>query len=170
MNEETLTALVDTHESGIYRYLVYLGAGHAAAEDVLQDTFLAAYQNRSPENDPAKVGAWLRGIARNIFRKHCRKRKMSPILFDDAALAAAESYWRETAETGFDQIMLALDSCLKKLPDKQRELIIMRYDKSISRRSMAELTGMTPDGIKSALRRIREGLADCIRREREAEK
>jgi len=167
MNRDDLEMLVRAHQAELFRYLRYLGAmDHTLAEDLVQETFLAAF--RSP--DPPPVGeirrqsAWLRGIARNLFFAHCRRSRTSPVHVDSAYLEQAEAVWateflREA--DGFDY-MEGLRHCLKRLAEKERHLLDLRYAQEKSRAKMAHLLAMTEDGIKSALRRIRASLADCI--------
>ncbi len=135
------------------------------AEDLTQETFLAAFRNniRCPADERGQA-AWLRGIARNLFLAHCRRTKNSPIRIDSQLLEQAENLWKEEFlrdGDGFDYVE-ALRACMKRLSDRQRQLIELRYAKKTSRPDMARLLQMTEDGVKSALQRVRAALADCI--------
>lgn len=79
-------------------------------------------------------------------------------------LDEAESTWRSVFlrdGDGFDYLE-ALRRCLQDLPPKQRDVLDMRYRDEKSRGEMAQFLGMSEDGIKSLLRRIRATLANCV--------
>ncbi len=174
MSRDDLETLVCSHQAELYRYVRFLGVNdRAAAEDLVQDTFLAAF--RSPEPPPlAEVlrrVAWLRGIARNLFLAHCRRHQNSPVHIDSLYLERAEAFWAaEFVPEGGPDYLQALKRCLESLAEKPRRLLEMRYTQKTSRSEMARLLRMSEDGIKSALQRVRALLGDCIRRQLEAEK
>jgi len=169
MTNEVLEALVRTHEAELYRYVRYMGSiGASVAEDLVQETFLAAYRSTSPpaSSEPRLMAAWLRGIARNLFLGHCRKVRNSPIRADSASLERAEATWageflREG--DGFDYVE-ALRGCLAKVASKQKRMLDLYYSEGKSRAELASLCAMSEDGVKSLMRRTRAALAECIRK------
>jgi RNA polymerase sigma-70 factor (ECF subfamily) len=169
MTREELETLVRTHQAEIYRYVRYLGASDCAvAEDLVQDTFLAAFQSADPPpgSDLRRQSGWLRGIARNLFLYHCRRVRTNPVRTDTASLEKAENLWAVEFlrdGDGFDYVE-ALRRCLGTLGGKQRQVIDLCYNQGKSRLEMAKLLQMTEDGIKSALQRIRAALLSCIQR------
>jgi len=168
MNRETLETLVKVHQAEIYRYMRYLGAGAALAEDLVQETFLAAFRG-AKQPDMADVrgrAAWLRAIARNLFFNACRRRKGLPVPVDSQWLQQAEAVWHSQLLRGGDgfETVEALRACVEALPPRQREVLDLRYRQGKSRAEMARRCRMTADGIKSLLRRIRTALAECIQR------
>lgn len=166
MTRETLSNLISTHQTEIFRYLKYLGADHAAAEDLLQDAFLRAFRAESAPDmeDITSRGAWLRRIARNLFYDHCRRASRSPISFDSARAEHAEEFWTHDfliQDDGFG-CLEALECCLGSLPERQRKMVHSFYANRQSREQIAEDFGITTDGVKVALRRIRQALGECI--------
>ena len=168
MDHDALAALVRTHQAAVYRYVRYLGANGTDAEDLAQETFLAALRSTEPPDmsDVRSMGAWLRGVARNLFLRHCRKARSAPMQVSSQFLVNAESTW--TSEflhqgDGVDYVE-ALRRCLGELPARQRRALDLRYAEKSSRAEMARLLEMTENGVKSLLRRIRAALADCVRR------
>jgi RNA polymerase sigma-70 factor, ECF subfamily len=169
MTRDELETLVRTHQAEIYRYVRYLGASDCAlAEDLVQETFLAAFQspNPPPLAELPRVSGWLRGIARNLFLAHCRKSRTSPVQTDLDSLQKAETVWAAEflrSGDGFDYVE-ALRRCMGSLAARQREFLDLRYTQNKSRTEMARLLRMTEDGIKTALQRIRASLMSCIQR------
>lgn len=161
--------MVRVHQAEIYRYLRFLGAVERdLAEDLVQETFVAAWESRQPPDatDPERRAAWLRGIARNRFRMHCRRARASPVVYDEATLERAERVWTTEYLRGDDgsDYREALRRCVERLDPGARRAIELRYRDELGRAEMAGRLGLSEDGVKSLLRRIRAGLADCVRR------
>lgn len=168
MDIEVLEAMVKIYQAELYRYVRYLGADAATADEVIQDVFLAVYNSPSVPDieDEQRCAAWLRGITRNTFLNYCRshRRRMKHEIADPLILAEAEKFWITEFlphDKGFDYIE-ALRRCIEKLPRKNKELILAFYGKTIPRSALAKCYGMTKNGLKSRLRRIRAVLAKCV--------
>lgn len=167
MNETAVENLVNTFQNTLYRYVRFLGADRETAREVVQDTFVAAIRSKTRPNPSAaqEMAPWLRRVARNLFLKACRSRRRLPVPVDPASLAEADACWTEwTRDTEVvSPLAKALRKCLGQLPDRQRTLLTARHEGRKARAEMAMMFDMTEDGIKSALRRIRHALAECIR-------
>ncbi len=169
MTSDDLEEMIRTHQAELYRYLRYLGSDRSTAEDMIQETFLAAFRSRTPDVSTFELprrAAWLRGTARNQLLAHWRKRKQYPT--DPAALVQhmdqSEVLWSShflRDGDGFDYVD-ALRLCLDLLPVQQRRPIELFYTQGKSRQEMAGLLQMTEDGIKSLLRRVRRVLGLCV--------
>ena len=165
MTPQELERLIDGHEVEMYRYLRYLGARENLAEDLVQESFLAAYRaaNPPPLGEARRCGAWLRTIARNLYISHLRKQAHNVQAAEPAELERAEVWWssRREQESKVDELG-ALDECLEHLPTRSRALIDASYSQKQSRAEMAARFAMSEGGIKTALRRIRAALYECI--------
>ncbi len=168
MDREGLEIVVRAHQAEIYRYLRYLGADNASAEDLVQDTFLTALRKGIPNIDNIKTrSAWLRAVARNLFLSYCRRNKRSRVKVDSELLDRAESTWSSEflhGGDGYDYVE-AMHRCLGKLSERHRSFLDMRYAQSKSRSEMARHWKITQDSVKSLLRRLRTALAKCVRRD-----
>jgi len=173
MSHETLELLIRTHQAMVFRYLRYMGASPDVAEDVGQETFLAAYKSGSVplEDADAEAGrcaAWLRGVARNQLLMYFRKARSNPVSSDPMVLEQAldqadEVFHAELLRNGdgFDYHD-ALQNCLANLQGSQRKLLDMFYGEEYSRAQIAETLNMSEDGVKSFLRRVRAALRKCV--------
>lgn len=167
MDRNDLASLVGVHQAEVYRYLRYLGAERLAAEDLLQETFLAAYAGPSAldPGTPA-CAAWLRGIARNKFLMHCRKERTERVHVHSAGVERAEEVWSSEYlrdGDGFDYLE-ALRGCFSKLGSRHQTILKEFYEGRKSREQLAADFELTDDGVKSMLRRLRESLASCVRK------
>jgi len=166
MTKEALEELMEAHQAELFRYLRFIGADYPVAEDVMQETFIGAFKSElSPDlDDHGARRAWLRRIAHNRFIDHCRRHKRSPVSFSSAQADSAEEFWNRDFfqhDQGFG-CMEALELCLQKLTARQREMIDEFYAARRSRDDIASSLGISSDGVKMALRRIRHALGECI--------
>ena len=70
--DQSFNILASDYRPMIVAYLRSLGADAHLAEDLAQETFLAAYQSLNRFDEEGNLGAWLRGIARNKTLMHWR--------------------------------------------------------------------------------------------------
>jgi len=154
------------HRETLVHTLFRMVGCRQTAEDLAQETFIRAYRSleKLESDDDRGRAAWLRGIARNVFLMDCRNKKRNPVRFDSRQLDEAESFWKENFLRGGDgfDLIEALRECLKKLPVKQREVIDRHYSAGESRKEIACFLGITEDGVKILLRRIRAALGKCV--------
>ena len=74
--------LVLKYQKAIYATAYHLVGRFDVAEDLAQESFLEAYRCLSGLRDPAKFGAWLRGIARRVCMNWLSRRKPGVLFFD----------------------------------------------------------------------------------------
>ena len=155
------------HQGEIFRYLRYLGADPAGAEDIAQETFLAAYTSPTfpMDQNPGHEAGWLRGTARNLLYQTYRKKSRARELAGDlAAMEEADRLWTDhfLRDGDGDDYISALRKCVDTLPERQRAALDMRYDKNFSRNDMATTLRISAEGVKALMRRIRSALKNCI--------
>lgn len=155
-----LEVLVQSHQREIWRYLRYLGCEPAQAEDLTQETFLAVLRKPFSILDPSSTAAYLRTVARNLFVARIRKSRIEPRFVD---LDDADRVWtRYERDDDGDTYRRALRECGEELSEKDRNALRLRYGERSSRTGMAQTLGLTADGVKTLLRRIRDRLRLCI--------
>lgn len=167
LDDETFETLVAAHQAELYRYLVYLGAERALAEDLVQETFLTVLERPAPSffDEPRRRRGWLRGVARNLFLRQWERSTRDPVRLDPRSLELAEDAWSRTfADEDTAAYLEALRACADEVPARSRELLDLRYRQQKSRGDMAAALSMTENGVKSALQRLRTRLRDCVQR------
>jgi RNA polymerase sigma-70 factor (ECF subfamily) len=151
----------------VYRYLRYLGAAREVAQDLTQETFVVAFQKNAQGqlNQTYSLVAWLRGVARNLFLAYCRRSRCNPVRLDSGYVERAEALWAEEfGGSDSSDHLAALRECLQGLPQRQQEMLRLQYSLQKSRADIAAASGLTEDGVKTAMRRLRAVLAQCIQR------
>lgn len=82
--EKGLRALMDTHQSRLYWHIRRLIVDHDLAQDVLQETFIKAYQNFHQFKQDSKLYTWLYRIATNEALQQLNKMKKMKKADEDA--------------------------------------------------------------------------------------
>lgn len=159
--------LVRDHQVRIWRYLRCLGCSAADAEDLAQETFLAVLRSPFEERTPAQTAAYLQTVARNLFLKSQRATGMQRAGLEraDVDLDRQHSAWDAWAGAdGGDRYVAAMRDCVAGLDGRGRTAVRLRYEEGTSRGEMAERLGLSLDGVKSLLRRVRGILRACVER------
>ncbi len=136
-----------------YRY----ASNPSEAEDIAQDALLRAWRRRSTLRDGARRKEWLGTIVRNeAFRQHARVRP-EPVDTVDSWEAAEDEGIVSTVERA------DLHAALKRLPERDRKLLELRYQEDLTQEAIARRLGV-PDGtVKVRLHRVRHKLREEMR-------
>ena len=126
---------------------------------------------KSCSTEIANPAAWLRGVCRNLFLAHCRRAKASPIRLAAENIEQSESLWAVQFPPPSDgsEYLAALRQCLQNLPPRKREIIDLQYRQRKPRSEIAAAWGLSEDGVKTLMRRLRVALGQCVQRRLRAE-
>ena len=155
--------LVRRHHRRILGYAISISGDDDAARDIVQDSFLVAWERLDDFDVSKDFGAWVRGIVRNKFREHLRAHKH--VAIQDDMLEAIEYQHRrwDEREAETDQTMFAaMHKCLGKLPGLLNQTVNLFYLQRLSGAQVAERVGADEATIRKRLQRARVSLADCI--------
>ena len=145
------------HAAQLRRYLRVLGAAGQDLDDLLQETFVVLLQRPFEVRSGAQVATFLRSTARFLFLRRDRGRLPE--------VEAADAVWeRNCGNDDGDGYLAALRECVEQLPERSRRLVELGYDDELGRAAIARELGMKADGVKTALRRLRDGLRQCVER------
>jgi RNA polymerase sigma-70 factor (ECF subfamily) len=128
----------------IWNYLRRKLVGRGAAEELLQETFLAAAANPAKLSAAWSERAWLIGIARNLLREHHRRERRQPRpLLDEQSPVVEQA--RE------DEQLQALRAAVARLPDYQREVLELRLAQELSYEEIAEALEIPIGTVRSRI-------------------
>jgi RNA polymerase sigma-70 factor (ECF subfamily) len=158
-----LASLVLRHQAGVWRYVRFLGADTAEADDLTQETFLALARAEFVERDERQTAGYLRVVARNQLLALRRKQNRE---IGTVELEAADSVWAAAAgpDGSLAGYLDALCDCLSQLEGRARDAIDLFYRECAGREAIAARLEMQPDGVKTLLRRTRQVLRECVER------
>ena len=163
---ERLRSLYSDHAGPLLGYVLKLTDGdRGRAEDVVQETFLRAWQHAeafAPERGSPR--AWLCTVARNIVVDQARARRSRPREVGDEGLALGIA--REAVvEDDHDRILLGWEvaEAMATLSPDHRAVLRETYFKGLSVAEAAEVLGIPPGTVKSRTYYALRALADRFR-------
>ncbi len=144
--------IVERYQKPIGRYLYQMTGDYELAKDLLQDTFLKAYQSILQTDADLSFKAWLYKIATNIALQYHRRRKIVSFvpLFDDST-----SYENPTLETPGDHFeeKLLIEEILLKLPKEQKVCMILHFVEGFKYREIAKVFDITEEAVRKRVAR-----------------
>jgi len=148
-------------QGDIHAYITSLLGNLDQAEEILQETNVVLCREADQYSTITDFTAWACRIAYFQVLKYRKNRQRDRHRFDDELLnILADEAAPHTKE--FGKRRRALNECLKRLSDLQRNLILRRYGANGSVQSVALEYGRTPGAISQSLYRIRAALLKCI--------
>jgi RNA polymerase sigma-70 factor (ECF subfamily) len=162
-HHEQFLRLFAEHEPALRTFVRSLLPSRDDASEVMQEVAVVLWQ-KFAEFDPTRdFRKWALGVARYEVLAHLRDRGRDRHVFDDALVnrladEAAAADERHEAQRE------ALETCLRRLPEGQRELVLSAYAKGTRMDELAAQRGQTAMSLYKVLHRIRQALLECVRR------
>ncbi|MFO0728333.1 MAG: RNA polymerase sigma factor [Myxococcota bacterium] len=158
-DQAALSALFDRHHLRVHRFLCRVaGVRSSEAEDLLQDTFAAAWVSAKRYRGDSPALTWLFGIAANVARNHVRGRERGAraltTLLDEPQAPSPRA--DETAEK--HQALVRLDKALRDLPHDHRVALVMCDLEGATGNDAAKALGVRPGTIWRWLHEARKDL------------
>ena len=136
----------------IYNYFRFRLGRESDVEELTARTFERAWRSRAHyKSDLAAFSTWLFKIAQNVRKDYLQARR-GHLPIDAALEVAADGTPEKEAERNSDLTRLAL--LTRDLPERERELIALKYGAAINNRLIAQLTGLSESNVGTLLHRI----------------
>jgi RNA polymerase sigma-70 factor (ECF subfamily) len=156
-------ALFNRHKAQVFNFALRLLNNRPDAEDVSSEVFLALFNKRFVPDGRAKLTTWLLTVARNACLSRLRSVKHTVSLWFKKDGDDIEWDIPDTAKSPQEQAidhenkkLIALG--LQKLPDEQREALVLREYMDKDYYEIAEILGCSLDKVKVLIFRGREAL------------
>ncbi len=149
---------------GLVSAIAYSRVGDfGISQDVAQETFWVAWTRRDQLREPARLAAWLCGIARNLAHQQTREESKQIVgldeHLDDHAAGVSQSTLAATIEP--DEAELVWKTVLQ-LPETYREAMILYYRQEHSVAEVAAALDVSEDAVKQRLSRARAMLREDL--------
>lgn len=145
------------HERDVVRYLTLLLGRPDDAEDLAADTFRRAFEawraGRGPAGRPLP---WLLTIARRQALNRWRRRR----LIDWLPMPIGRRDLAADASAADREFWLWLDALARALPERQREVLVLRYRRDLDDQEIGEVMNLTASGVRSLRARAIQSLRD----------
>lgn len=135
----------------VYNFFRYRVGDGAVAEDLTSLTFEKAWVARHRyRRDLAAFSTWLMAIARNVGVDHYRRRRpMAPLEAAEHLADASDPHAQVEQRESFER----LAGLLEQLPERDRELIALKYGAGLNNRAIARQLGLSETNVGSILHR-----------------
>jgi RNA polymerase sigma-70 factor (ECF subfamily) len=166
--------LVRRYENKIFRLAQHITQNREDAEDVLQETFLKAYEHLDQFQGNSKFYTWVVRIAVNQALMKLRRRKTDKSVSLDETIDTGEdtlvrevAAWDENPEQRFSRAEIGqiLESAIQNLEPPYRSVFALRDMEGLSTEETAEALGLSVPAVKSRLLRARLQLRERLTRQ-----
>lgn len=153
-----VAALYQHHAMGLIR-LAYLMLGdRAGAEDAVQDAFCGLYRHWDRLADRDRALAYVRSSVLNGCRSALRRRTTGRRLLTAYQPPTASA---EAAVLGLEERQEVMRA-VRRLPERQREALVLRFYLDLPEREIARLMGLRPSSVRSATARALKALGHAL--------
>src|SRR5436189_934480 len=165
--------LVRRYEGKSFRLAQHVTQNREDAEDVLQETFMKAYEHLDQFKGDSKFYTWIVRIAVNQALMKLRRRKTDKSVSLDETIDTGEdtvtreiAAWDESPEQQFSREELGgiLDTAIQSLEPPYRSVFVLRDIDELSTEETAEALGLSVPAVKSRLLRARLQLREKLTR------
>lgn len=149
-------ALVERHRSMVYRVAYQFAGNHHDAEDIAQEVFIKVYRSLDRFRQDAQLTSWLYRIAMNACIDH--RRRNAPAGAAPFGEEAEQKLMNTAEETPgpeerayAGELGEALEAAVRRLPDGQRIVFVMRHHHGLKLCEIADALGLAEGTIKRQL-------------------
>lgn len=170
---------LDLHGDALFRFAIMRVSDQIAAEDLVQDTFVAALKAKERFAGKSSERTWLTGILKHKILDYYRKsgREISEstlskeedfsldVLFrENGSWKIPPRDWESTPEKSVINAQLGefIQFCIEQLPDVHRKLFIMREIDDLSTEEICKELDLSQTNLWVTMHRCRARLRKCI--------
>ena len=169
---------IQQHRSYLLRYAVLQLRNPEQAEDVVQETLLAALEGRARFAGGSSLKTWLTGILKHkildAIRRKSREQPLAPAGDDDHdavdALFKQDGHWQQMPATWGDpeqalenrKFWEIFELCARLLPERTARLYMLREVMEMTTEEICQEFGITPTNLWVILHRARLVLRECL--------
>lgn len=165
-DQKAYEQLLNRYKNGIFNMIYQMVKNHDETEDLVQETFIKAFNSLNSYNEQYAFSTWLYKIAFNNCIDSLRKRKLktmsidTPIKLNESEVQMEIKDNSETPEQNYiynekkEQIQNSID----ELPEKYRKTILLRHKEEKSYEEISEILNIPIGTVKARIFRAREML------------
>lgn len=174
-SEQAYKGLVDKYERAIYFHILKMIRDQDQVEDLVQETFVKAFDNLNSYNTDYAFSTWLYRIATNHTIDYLRKKKLKTLSIDEPVKTREGDMQMQLPDesAGTDRNIIRkqrqkmVQQEIENLPPKYRRVIQMRHMEEKSYQEIAEVLDLPLGTVKAHIFRARELLYKALKDKRE---
>ncbi len=157
-DQHAMEELIELWKMPMFRFFLRSLNHHEDAEDLTQRVFIRIYRSAERYLPHAKFSTWIFTIARNLLIDEIKKRKRRPqMVFDEYIESVGEVEGGRSAELT-EILMKQLDT----IPENHRTALLLRVQRELSYREIAEVMQSTEASVKTWIHRARLDLRKSL--------
>jgi RNA polymerase sigma-70 factor (ECF subfamily) len=170
--ESAFEELVRRHQQRVFALVSGILRRQEDVEDIAQQVFLKVYLSLKKFDQRAAFSTWLYKITVNECWDYLRKKKVRPLVYESDL--SEEQVSRLDGIVSADRVVLGqsdraeikqlLDRMLEKLPEQDRQLLVLKEMEGFSVQELAEILGLNVNTVKVRLFRARGRILETYRR------
>ena len=148
--EKAFRIIVDEYKERLYWHIRKIVIRHEDADDILQNTFIKAWENAGSFREESTLYTWLFRIATNESLSHLRKDKnIEKLSWENLGSKLSRNLESDAYFNG-DAIQKKLQQAILKLPEKQRLIFNMKYFDEMKYEQIAEILKLSVGALKAS--------------------
>ncbi len=155
--------LVVAYQSDVWKVAAAIPGGMREIEELVQQTFVQAYQQLETFDSRRDFGPWIKEIARNQTRMELRR-----AMRESSRLNRYYEEWMRdlnAEESGNTEALEeALRTCRQELSEHLDQIVAQRYEQALSFEDIARQIGRSVAATRQLISRARVALRDCVAR------
>ncbi|MBI1371513.1 MAG: sigma-70 family RNA polymerase sigma factor [Phycisphaera sp.] len=164
LDQETVVRHLLRDRAKVVGYIRGIVGDAHLAEDVFQNLTILAMHKHAEIADEDHLPLWIRRSARFEALNLLRKRGRSPLMIDSAVVERLDDHWAAYDHRTGGEMMDALHTCMDTLTPNARRMVELRYLQNLTSAQVAKELQRKAATVYQALMRIRQTLAECVRR------
>lgn len=160
---QALEELFNQFQETVYRSAYFVTRDQMLAEDVVQNTFLKAYDKIDQLKDPSRVESWLIRIAVNQARDELRRRRRQTCSPEDEAHLPGPREDLPEFQVLVREEHAVISAAIDGLAAEYQDVILLKYQFEMTTRKIAETLNIPEGTVKTRLRKARAILESVLR-------
>ena len=156
--------LVRQYQRRLYAFIRRMVTDHDETQDVLQNTFIKAWNGLDNFRADSQLFSWLYRIAYNESITHLKRMRRGLFVSEDAVIERLTTTLDSSEHFSGDAIQRKLQTAVMRLPDKQRAVFNMKYFDEMKYEEISAVTGTSVGALKAsyhiAVKKIERWLTD----------
>ncbi len=163
-SQEAYQKLLERYQKTVYHIVIKIIRNSDDAQDLVQETFMRAFNTLESYRSEFRFSTWLCKIAANCSIDYLRKKKIKAFSMDKPYETQDGSVEMELQDTGANpeeyllrkQKLVSIEEAIKTLPAKYKEVIVYRHHDDKSYEEISKILGIPIGTVKARIFRARE--------------
>lgn len=163
-DQRAFTQLMRRHKESLYRLVRGYVGDAGEAYDLVQESFIAAWNALSRFDGSRSFGVWLKRIAINKCRDWRRRRAVRQFFYkaEDIERPGLQIEEPFAAANNREDELARLDNAIAALPQGLKEPLLLSLTDELTHRQIAEALGLTAKAVEVRIYRAKQALTDAL--------